>query len=149
MIDNIPLIIKKTIEKKSISDFKKVLPTVNITLENVTFDPKGKEYVLLSCGPDLTQRLSIGYPSIVKRTAGVAYFVIYTPIASNNKNQTTDRAYELGGVISNVLEDKTFSDVDDKVKIMCLDATYGKLGFRDEYFVASVSIPYRAEYIKC
>lgn len=145
---SITLLAKQTIQKKFVSEFKNKYPKLLLTLENVNFNSNGKEFVQMIVNPTSTQRIDIGGQSKAKRHGGTVFCTISIPKAAGNM-QTSDRSYEISDYITEILEEQVFTDDEDRLKIMFQDASYGKLGFVDEYFVTTVTVPYRIEYFEC
>lgn len=145
---SVTLLAKQTITKQFVSEFKKKHPNLQLILENVSYNAQGKEYVLFVVNPTATQRIDLGSSSKAKRHGGTVFCTINIPKAAG-AFQTSDRGYEIADYITEILEEQVFTDSDSRLKIMFQDADYGKLGFVDEYFVITVSIPYRIEYFQC
>ena len=115
---------------------------MKITKDNLNFDAKGKEYVFVTCDPGVTQQLSVGDRcNIYKRNNGIVGYIVYTKIDTGK-----ERAYEIAGMVAKEIENQTYSDVGENIKIVCRQANYVKLGLRDIYCAVSVKISYEAKY---
>lgn len=145
---SIALLAKQTIQKKFVSEFKNKHPKLLLTLENVNFNSNGKEFVQMVVNPTTNRRIDVGGRLKAKRQGGTVFCTISTPKAAGGV-QTSDRNYEISDYIAEILEEQVFNDDEDRLRIMFQDASYGKLGFVDEYFVTTVTVPYRIEYFEC
>ena len=145
---SITLLAKQTIQKKFVSEFRNKHPKLLLTLENVNFNSNGKEFVQMVVNPTANRRIDVGGQSRAKRQGGTVFCTISTPKAAGSV-QTSDRNYEISDYITEILEEQVISDDEDRLKIKFQDASYGKLGFVDEYFVTTVTVPYRIEYFEC